>query len=466
MFEERLEATFPGKVISKALARSQPFDRLPRYVAEYLIAKFAPTPQSDRLQALREFVLRHYPLAEHRSWAEDQLMRSGRLVLIDELRVRPDLATGGYAAQLSSLSHLRVHVPADVCEQHPRALYGLWGTMELRYDPRSQEIRLARLVPFQVLVDVEEFIQGRAAFSEQEWLAVLLAAVGLRADALTERQRFLALARLTPLVEPRLHLMELGPRQTGKSFLLRNTSADVFLVSSSTVSPATLFYHQGLRRQGLISTYPVVVFDEVAHGRWIDRELLGTLNDFMETGRFTRGAQQFTAQTSLVFLGNTDDPTVPQTQFLPGSLTREAGFFDRLSALIPGHEMPKIHGELLDVDRGLAVDYLAEILRMLRTRVVPVSVGTKVPSEFTERDVRAVQKLVSAFAKLLYPGGDWPEDRIAVWTDFAIELREQVNKELSFLNPIEFPPRRVSSSSLAASPETEADQRTEETVTE
>jgi ATP-dependent Lon protease len=210
----------------------------------------------------------------------------------------------------------------------------------------------------------------------------------------------------------------------------------------------------------------VVVFDEIAHGRWIDRELLGTLNDFMETGRFTRGAQQFTAQTSLVFLGNTDDPTVPQTQFLPGSLTREAGFFDRLSALIPGHEMPKIHGELLDVDRGLAVDYLAEILRMLRTRVVPVSVGTKVPSEFTERDVRAVQKLVSAFAKLLYPGGDWPEDRIAVWTDFAIELREQVNKELSFLNPIEFPPRRVSSSSLAASPETEADQRTEETVTE
>jgi ATP-dependent Lon protease len=114
----------------------------------------------------------------------------------------------------------------------------------------------------------------------------------------------------------------------------------------------------------------------------------------------------------------------------------------------------------------LAVDYLAEILRMLRTRVVPVSVGTKVPSEFTERDVRAVQKLVSAFAKLLYPGGDWPEDRIAVWTDFAIELREQVHKELSFLNPTEFPPRRVSSSSLAASPETEADQRTEETVTD
>lgn len=437
----RLEEAFPGKVIRKDFALSAPFDRLPRYVAEYLVAKFAPDADSDRIARLREFVLRHYPTAEHRDWAKDQLLRRGRLVLIDELRVKPDLTTGRHTAQLSSLGEVNVNVPGDLCDRYPAALYGVWGTIDLRYNARAREVNLHGFLPFQVIVDFQAFLRGRAQFSEEEWIDVLLGAVGFNPSQFTERQKQIMLVRLAPLVEPRLSLMELGPRQTGKSFLLRNTSPDVFLASSSTVSPATLFYHQVSRRPGLISSYAVVVFDEIGHGRWVDRELIGTLNDFMESGRFTRGGRQFSAQTSLVFLGNTDSPVGPQTKLLPRGLAGETGFLDRLNGLVPGHDCPKITRKHLNEGVGLAVDYLAECFRALRKRGVGVSLGGHVPSSFNERDVRSVQRLVSALAKLLYPAGDWDPEELGPWITLALELRERVWEELSAWNPLEFPPR-------------------------
>ncbi len=438
----QLEEAFPGKVICKGTALNPPFDRLPRFVAEYLVAKFAPEGAENRLSRLREFVQRHYPTLEQREWAKDQLLRRDRLVLIDELRVKPDLTTGLYTAQLATLGDVRVTVPSEICDRYPAVLYGLWGTLELRYEKRSREATLRQFIPFQVGADFQEFLRGRAQFSLNEWVDILLGAVGFDPARLLDREKQLLLTRLAPLVEPRLQLMELGPRQTGKSFLLRNCSPDVFLLSSSTVSPATLFYHQVSRRPGLLSAYSVVVFDEIGHGRWVDRELIGTLNDVMESGRFTRGGRAFTVQTSLVFLGNTDDPSVPQTKLLPRGLAGETGFLDRLNALIPGHELPKINPQLVNHGVGLAVDYLAEILRFLRKKDIHLAIAHELPPRCTERDLRSVRRLVAAFAKLLYPAGDWSLDQLRPWIELACELREKVWVELSAWNPVEFPPRQ------------------------
>ncbi|MCX8072740.1 MAG: BREX system Lon protease-like protein BrxL [Candidatus Binatia bacterium] len=441
--DDRLNDTFPGKVIPKQIALMPPFDRLPRYVAEYLVAKFARDGEPAQVERLAEFVLRHYPTAEQRNWAKDQLLRNGRLVLIDELRVKPDLTTGRHFAELSTLGDVTATVSGDLCDRYPSTLYGLWGTLDLRYDPRKREVNLAGFIPFSVVADLDSFIRGRTRFSDDEWIDVLLNAVGLNPGRLSARQKELNLARLAPLVEPRLQLMELGPRQTGKSFLLRNTSPDVFLVSSSSVSPATLFYHQVSRRPGLVSAYPVLVFDEIGHGRWVDRELIGTLNDFMESGRFSRGGRQFSAQTSLVFLGNTDSPATPQTALLPRGLAGETGFLDRLNGLIPGHELPKITRDLLYQGPGLAVDYLAQALRMLRAQVIDIRVASHLPPSFKERDVRSVQRLVSAFLKLVYPGRNWQEGHLERWVSLAMELRDRVWQELSSWNPAEFPPRQA-----------------------
>ncbi|GIW43600.1 MAG: hypothetical protein KatS3mg077_0882 [Candidatus Binatia bacterium] len=376
---ERLQEIFPQKIVPKGLALRSPFDRLPRYVAEYLIAKFAPHGDPQRLDRLAENVLRLYPTGPERNRAKDQLLQRGHLTLIDELRVKPEVNSGRYVAEPPTLADVTVQVPQEICQRHPATLYGLWGTLDLRYHARTREVSLAGFIPFEVVADLEEFLRARKQFREEEWIDLLLQAVGLNPAELSFREKQLSLARLAPLVEPRLHLIELGPRQTGKSFLLRNTSPEVFLVSSSKVTPATLFYHQVTRQPGLVGVYPVIVFDEIAYGRWSDDELLGTLKDFMESGRFSRGGRQFSAQASLVFLGNSDDPSMPQAMALPRGLAGETGFLDRLNGWIPGHELPKIAPELLYEGPGLAVDFLAEIFRLLRKRVTPLPDDLSLP---------------------------------------------------------------------------------------
>jgi ATP-dependent Lon protease len=264
--------------------------------------------------------------------------------------------------------------------------------------------------------------------------------VGINPEALSERQKLLYLARLAPLVEPNLHYLELGPRQTGKTYLLRNTSAEAFVVSGGKVSPAVLFYNQLTRRPGLIPTYEVVIFDEIAHTAWEDPSVISILKDYMESGQFSRGGKTLAAQASLVFLGNADDPTPPVTRVLPNGLRGDTAFLDRIHGLLPGHEFPKVTPELLYQGPALVVDYLAAALRGLRP--LAFSVEVSLPSGYTQRDIRAVRKWLSALLKLLYPHRAWPEGRVKELMDFALELRERVYEELHRLNPGEFPSRK------------------------
>lgn len=57
----------------------------------------------------------------------------------------------------------------------------------------------------------------------------------------------LMLLRLVPFVESNYNLIELGPRETGKTYTCRNTSNRSFVVSGGKATPATLFYNKGTR---------------------------------------------------------------------------------------------------------------------------------------------------------------------------------------------------------------------------
>ncbi|RIH89435.1 BREX system Lon protease-like protein BrxL [Calidithermus roseus] len=451
---DRLAKAFPGRVLAKHLTQRPVFHRVPRYVVEYLLAKFAPDGNANAVAKVQRLLQERYPGPEERERVKDQLLRKGRFVLIDELEVQVDLSTGRYSARIPSLGEIKAEVPFDLTERYPGVLYGLWGTIELSYDPARRQVRVADFLPFQVArIDLEEYRRAREAFTEAEWIDVLLMSLGINPRLLGTRLKLLYLARLAPLVEPGLHLMELGPRQTGKTFLLRNTSPEVFLISGGRATPATLFYHQLQRKPGLIPTYQVVIFDEVAHTRWDDPALLSTLKDFMESGRFSRGNRSFHAQASLVFLGNTDSAAVPQTKVLPDGLVGDTAFLDRLAGLLPGHEFPKLGPEWLNQDYGLVLDYLAEVLKRLRVQAFEPELTPYLPSGLTQRDVRAVFKLVAALLKLIFPGGDWPARVLGELVDLALELRERVYAELKYWNPAEFPSRQFGSRPVEGEPE-------------
>lgn len=67
-------------------------------------------------------------------------------------------------------------------------------------------------------------------------------------DEFTEREKWLLLTRMIPLVENNFNLCELGPRSTGKSHLYKEISPNSILISGGQTTVANLFYNMGRKK--------------------------------------------------------------------------------------------------------------------------------------------------------------------------------------------------------------------------
>jgi ATP-dependent Lon protease len=445
-------------VVVKALAQRAGFHRLPRYVSEYLIAKYVrPGSWRDDLEKVQAKVKDLLPETDRRELVKERLLRTGEVVLIDHVEARIDLKSGHRWGKLDALGDDRVRVPAPLLEQHPGLLLGgLWGTAKVRYGPEADPDHpneLLGFTPFQVgPPDLAAFRAGRARFSTDEWVGLMLQSAGYDPQAFPGRRlRLLLLARLAPLVQGNLNLVELGPRQTGKTFLLRNVSPRVFTVSGGRTTPANLFFHLTKGTVGILGTRKVVVFDEIAHTTFGDKDAtLSTLKDYMESGQFSRGARSFAADASLVYAGNLDvQDDQPDDRYrhlfepLPAELI-DAAFLDRLHGYLPGWEIPKITPQALANGVGFITDYFGEVLARLREDDLqgPVRDLSFAPG-MTRRDQASVERITSGLLKLVYPDGRWTADELQELTALACELRQRVHNQLAEMAPGEFKPRFI-----------------------
>jgi ATP-dependent Lon protease len=261
----------------------------------------------------------------------------------------------------------------------------------------------------------------------------------------------LMLVRLIPFVEPNYNLIELGPRETGKTYTFRNTSSRSFVVSGGKATPATLFYNKATRKLGVIGLKHVVFFDEIASTRFEDAEAsVSVLKDYMQTGKFTRGDQEFSAQCSVVLGGNIETDLAhrqPELRYrhlfevLPHEL-QDPAFLDRIHAYLPGWEMPKIRPENYATGYGLLTDYMAEIFSELRRRNFQTHVSAWVDlSNMTGRNQDAIKKTSAGLLKLLYPHKT-PEtlthEEIEPLVGVALEMRKRVTDQLAIMLPAEF----------------------------
>ena len=98
---------------------------------------------------------------------------------------------------------------------------GIWCIVTLEYffeeDQKGSPFVLRDLKPIQMPnMDMEELFQGRRAFTEQQWIDVLLRSTGMEPTNFTERVKWHLLARMIPLVENNYNLCELGPTGHGQ----------------------------------------------------------------------------------------------------------------------------------------------------------------------------------------------------------------------------------------------------------
>ncbi len=214
--------------------------------------------------------------------------------------------------------------------------------------------------------------------------------------------------------------------------MFRESNPNTILISGGKVTVAQLFVNMSTGRVGLLGTWDVVAFDEVAGLQMGDSTVVNMLKDFMESGSFARGKEEIPAEASIVFVGNTSKPheelvrTAHLFADLPPAMIDPA-FLDRLHYYLPGWEAPKLEKRLFTDHFGFVSDYFAEALRQMRKHsfVTALDSDFSLGSHLAARDEKAVRKTVSGLLKILHPHGEWSHGDLREYLEFALEGRRR-----------------------------------------
>ena len=277
-------------------------------------------------------------------------------------------------------------------------------------------------------------------------MEVLLRSTGMEPERFSERERWLLLARLLPLVESNLNLVEFGPRSTGKSHVYKEISPNSILISGGQTTTSNLFWNLRTSQVGLVGLWDCVAFDEVGGMRLLDMDSVQIMKDYMASGSFTRGKAEVAASASMVFNGNINQSVEEllrvSTLFepFPTEMGTDTAFLDRIHGYIPGWEISKLHPEHFTDDYGFITDYLAGFLHELRKeqRGDEIDRYFHLGPDINQRDSIAVRKMVSGFLKLIYPDGVYEKDDLEEILELSLELRRRVKEQMKKLSFIEF----------------------------
>jgi ATP-dependent Lon protease len=451
-----LNSNFPGKVVRKDLTKLvKEGANVPIYVLEYLLGSYCASNDDvvieEGLRTVKKILSENYVRPDEAEKVKSTVRERGSLRLIDKVTVTLNEKRDVYEALLSNLGVNRIEVPSAIVKKFEKLLVGgIWCIITLEYffeeDQKGTPFLLRDLKPIQMAnMDLEELFQGRRAFTEKQWIDVLLRSTGMEPTNFQDRVKWHLLARMIPLVENNYNLAELGPRGTGKSHIYKEISPNSILVSGGQTTVANLFYNMARRQVGLVGLWDVVAFDEVAGISFKDKDGVQIMKDYMASGSFARGRDAINAYASMVFVGNINQPvdTLVKTSHLfapfPDTMI-DAAFFDRFHAYIPGWEIPKMRPEFFTNQYGLIVDYLAEWLREMRKRNFGDAINRyfKLGRDLSQRDTIAVKHTVSGLLKLLYPNEEYDKDAVRQCLEYALETRRRVKEQLKKIGGMEF----------------------------
>jgi ATP-dependent Lon protease len=455
---KKLRNHFDGRIVRKDLTKKiRQGANVPVYVLEYLLGQYCGSDAEDIIEQGLENVKRiladNFVRPDEGQKILSVLRERGSYTVIDKLTVHLNIREDRYEAEFSNLGLKGIPLLPEYVSKFDRLLCGgIWCIVQLEYeyieeDKKVSPIRVRKLTPIQMPhVDMDEIKNGRKAFTKDEWKTVLLRSAGMEADKFAEREKWLLLARMIPLVENNYNLCELGPRNTGKSHIYKEISPNSILVSGGQTTVANLFYNMANKSVGLVGLWDCVAFDEVAGITFKDKDGVQIMKDYMASGSFARGKEEKAASASMVFVGNINQSVdvLLKTSHLfapfPVVMANDTAFFDRMHCYIPGWEIPKYRPDFFTDDYGFITDYIAEFMREMRKEPFSDALDRffRLGTNLNQRDVIAVRKTVSGFVKLLYPDGIFTKDDIAEILTIALEMRRRVKEQLKKIGGMEF----------------------------
>ncbi len=455
-FETKAQDYYGEVVINKGLMGRAGFGAraIPVYVGEWIISQFLDNGEikEDAREKITGIVSKFLPQKADKNRILNDLKEHRPIQILDDFRVTVNLDKNTHELSIPVLDESHALIQKPILDSNPMLLKtGMWGLGTLQYVPpdgdevKKGQIWMTDFKPFQTPgVDLSYFTESRKHFTLDEWIDLLVSSSQFNPEFHTLPQKMLLLSRIIPLVQPRVNLVELAPKGTGKSFVFDNISRYAAVIPGGKLSAPALFFNSSSKQIGLIPRYDVVVVDEIQKIQTdAAGEAMAGLKMYLESGRYRRATGDMgTSEAGFVMLGNitltSERRPLYQTEGLfkelPSAL-QESAFIDRLHGLLEGWFMPRITKNTPSRHLGFKGDFFGEVLHELRPRLEfadHVSHNLRLPSCDDMRDNKAIARIAEGYLKLLFPDLEVTDDQ---FTEFcvnpALRMRQQIRDELS-----------------------------------
>lgn len=420
--EEKIRAAFSSNAIYKNPSATNSLfvgRNLPSFVKDFLLKKFIDSEgnvDQGLLTAFLDSVMPKDPIKE-------RLRDNSEVTVLARFIVSIDLVKGitRFAIPDMDIKEKEGQIPEYVYSKHKGELVDgeKWGIIKLCVMPdddgKKNHIEMVDYKPFKPYksVDVRYFQEARMHFTTEEWLDVLLSAMEYDADGFESMsQKIEFLTRLLIFIEPRLNVIELAPKGTGKSYVFGNLSKYGWLVSGGKVTRAKLFYDKQKKQNGIIKNHDFTVFDEIQTIVFQEpSEIQAALKSYLESGKTTIDNNEFSSECGLMLMGNIpltkDKRPVSNLYFnsLPVNF-RESALLDRFHCFIEGWHLPRINKSMIFKGWTINVEYFSEIMHALRTQNQYSLLFDELVTfekDADMRDFNAVKRITTAYMKLLFP---------------------------------------------------------------
>ena len=394
---------------------------LPSFVKDFLLKRYIDLDGNLNRSGLTNFL--DIVIPQKSSDVKEKLYAGQDLTLLCRFIIYIDLVKNVKRFSIPDMG-IKLNegqIPDYVCDKHKGELVDgeTWGIIKICLMPdedgKKNHVEMIDYKPFKPYssVDVNYLSDARKNFNTLEWIDVLLSAMEYDPDgfaSITQKVEFLT--RLLIFVEPRLNVIELAPKGTGKSYVFGNLTKYGWLVSGGKVTRAKLFWDKQKQQNGIIKNHDFTAFDEIQTIVFQEpAEIQAALKSYLESGKTTIDNQEFSSECGLMLMGNiplnADKLPISQCYFenLPEHF-RESALLDRFHCFIEGWKLPRINTSMILKGWTVNVEYFSEILHTLRTQntysqlydqLVDIAPNTDM------RDAKAVKRIATAYMKLLFP---------------------------------------------------------------
>lgn len=417
---QKTKEVFPELSIMKARRYDSLFKgrNLLSFVRDYILRRF-----TDNNGVVDEKAVNNYLDTKMPSDSEilkQRLLNGESVNITTRFTVSTDMALGRVRFHMPDVGiSSSAYVSQELLEktEDPLTDGEHWGNITLVYvEPQGKRKGYALMTSYKSFdpyrIDLSYYLEARQNFTTEEWIDFLVAAMEYNPDEFSEEQKHEVIARLLPLVEPRLNMIELGPKGTGKSYVYNNLSKFAWLLAGGRTSRAKLFYNKATRQFGVMKNYDVVGIDEITTFQFSDPdEMQSIMKSFLEAGKAAVDNVMFQSECGMVLMGNIPldkdmKPLNPSyVKNLP-KMFRESATMDRFHGFIEGWKLPRLSKDHIIEGWVLNCEYFSSVLHMLRFSSEYDGVFSElvdIPHGCDLRDKKAVQRLATAYHKLLFP---------------------------------------------------------------